>query len=634
MTDQDSSVPEEQKPAAWVRITGVLLVIAGFVLNIDSLAWLFADDKSIDSERAALLISVVQVLLVVVGGALTMRPQLLAGLAALKNLLLGLAGFMAAAGIVGMLGAVFVPPVDFRYATYPDYSCSLSNPFCNTTAAARLMDVKRYGKGAAFADIDGDGWIDLYAADAEPRLHDDWGVSSFYLNNGDGTFRPVDIGLEDQDLHTSWSGIFADFDNDGDQDLLHASGGYAGVGRLSLYENRMDTEGKFVAITEAAGLEVENDRPYRWWGSSWADYDGDGYLDFAVSRVEKPALVFHNNGDGTFSNVTDSLGVKTTGGEQRDGKNVIWFDYDNDGDPDLYLAGIQEHNLYENLEGKYFLDVTDKVFAGLMPDNWLYQPGEPVVFVAGVLDFNQDGAEDLYLGRQAEQDLLLLNNGKGEFTAMGWDFGIDASHTAKNQLDKPFENTMGLGIGDLQDDGWPDIIIGTGDPVRAAEDIVYCNDRGKKVHRCLEDLRGNAKGPHRARSHGLVFGDVNHDGLTDLYQNLGGHAPWDVNSGIDSREFGALYMRNPGSDVKTVMLLLEGTVSNRDAIGARIVVTGDEKHYYTVRSSNAFVSQNDKGQLVTLGNADSGEVVITWPSGTTSSHAVTVGERIVIKEPD
>jgi hypothetical protein len=536
--------------------------------------------------------------------------------------------------IVGMAGAIGLymrPPIDYRVATYPQFNCGSTDRYCNTATAAGLMDIKRYGKGAAFADINGDGFIDIFAADAEPRDNEDWGVSTFYINNGDGSFTATDIGVSDDDLLSSWNGSFADMDNDGDQDLLLVGGGYAGVGRMALYENRMQEEGSFIAVTEPAGLEAENDRLYRWWGIAWADYDNDGFLDFAVSKLYGDALLFRNNGNNTFTNVTAEMGIETPMKFKRDGKNIVWFDYDSDGDQDIYYAGIEGHMFYENLEGKFFLDVTDKVFAGLLPDNRVYTTGAPVVFAAAAADFNQDGTEDLYLGRQIEQDLVLFSDGKGGFSSFGRDIGIDSSLAAKNNEKHPFENTMGLGVGDLFDDGWPDIIIGTGDPVRADADVVFCN-RGGVFERCTEVLRDNADGELRTRTHGIVFGDINNDGATDVFQNYGGHAPWDIKSGIDSREQPGLFVQNPVGMANTASLLLEGVESNRNAVGARIKLTATDTHYYTVHSTQAFQSQNDSVIVLALGDATEGVVDVVWPSGVATQIKIAAGTRMLHKE--
>jgi hypothetical protein len=631
MNKQDGSNSNNLR---WVQVVGALIVAAGLALNSRSLGWLLGADGDFGSPSIRTAVLLAQVVMVACGFVLIVRPALLKSLAGVRLPVTGAAASVLLLGLVGMLGSLLTPAIDFLWPTEPAFSCEDADPFCNMTDAAGLHDVIRYGKGAAFVDIDGDGWVDLYAADAERRLReDDWGVSSFYLNNGDGTFRPVDLGISIDDLLSNWNASFADIDNDGDLDMAFASGGYAGVSSLSLYENRFREEGRFVSITESAGFTELNSRPFRWWGLAWADYDKDGLLDLAISRVYGPVLLLHNDGNNKFSNVTREMGISTPDPWNRDGKNIVWFDFDNDGDLDLYFAGIENHMFYENLDGKAFRDITPEIFSEAFPENVFYNKGAPVVFSAAAADFDQDGDEDIYLGRQSEQDLVMFNQGDGSFRFAGTAVGIDSQVVSKSQKDRDFENTMGLGVGDIFDDGWPDVIIGSGDPVRSAEDIVFCN-RGGRFERCTEVLRGNADGPYRTRTHGIVFGDVNQDGATDIFQNLGGDNWWDRKYDFDSREHGALFVRNPPANLKTATLTLEGSVSNRDAIGARIRLEADETHFYTVRSTQAFQSQNDRAIILALGQADEATIRIDWPSGSTTTSAVKAGQRLRIREDD
>jgi len=536
-------------------------------------------------------------------------------------------------GVTAVLGMLVAPAADSRYFSAPPYSCGSGRAYCNQTDTAGLGAVARYGKGAAFADINGDGHVDLYLADADPRGQGTTRIKPIYFGDGTGQFQHVPLGIAAEDLVANWSGSFADFDNDGDPDLLVLGGGYAGEGRFALYENRVAEQGRFVNISDTAGLSSLAARRQQWWSSAWADYDNDGWLDIAVARISGAVLLLHNNGDGTFSNMTDAMGLATTDSWERDGKNVVWFDFDNDGDSDLYLAGIGAHNLFENLEGKFLLDVTARMLSDFTPDNRVYTAGAPVAFAAAAADYDQDGWEDLYLGRQVEQDILLRNENGAGFSAHGEDIGLDMALNAKNVLRGSFENTMGLGVGDLHDDGWPDLVIGTGDPERAAADVVLCN-RGGTFERCTELLRGGAAGEHRSRTHGVAFADVNADGHTDLVQNLGGHQPWDVLTGIDSRERPALYIAAGEAFGNTATLLLEGTVSNRDAVGARVTVRGEETHYYTIRSMQAFQSQNDAGLVVALGDAAVADVDILWPSGRSDRIQVASGSRQRIRESE
>ena len=610
------------------RVTGALLLFAGILLSDNVVGWLLGPDKSSLLAQGVLAL---QGALMAAGILFLIMPAFLAGRPALQNLVTAGAGVAFVATLTGLIGLRVAPPIDYRYATYPEFTCAPTDAYCNTAAQAGLHDVSRYGKGTAVADMNGDGWVDIFAADAETRDNDEWNVSSFYINNGDGTFSSAELGIAADDLLSSWTASFADIDNDGDKDVVLTGGGYAGTGRLALYENRMEEEGRFVSITDAAGLGDLHDGLYRWWGVAWADYDNDGYLDFAVSRVYGNVILFHNNGDNTFTDVTEQMGITTTKARDRDGKNIVWFDYDYDGDQDLYFAGIFAHMFFRNDDGTAFTEVTDEIFAGKLPENWLYPKDAPTVFSAAAMDFDQDGFDDLYLGRQTEQELVLFNDGRGGFSAKGPEIGLETRFSAKNNEAVAFENTMGLGVGDLLDDGWPDVIIGSGDPVRADEDIVFCNRNGTFA-RCTELLRANASGPFRTRTHGIAFGDFNRDGHTDVFQSLGGHAPWDQKTGIDSKELAALFIAQPQSNHKTAVLTLEGVTVNRDALGARITVVAEETHYYTVRSTQAFQSQNDAATILALGSSDTAEVEVLWPDGTRDSVTVEAGKRYLLRQ--
>lgn len=547
-------------------------------------------------------------------------------------------GVLRTAGILTACGILAAGcEQDSRYFTKPQFSCNDGDHFCNVTGEAGLDDVARLGKGAAMVDVNNDGWVDMFLSDADARLEDEYGVSAFYINNKDGTFTRASLGIDESDLISNWLGSFADYDRDGDQDLVLLNGGYAGESNLAFYENQPLADGtpNFVRRSSEVGFDYENRRPFPWWGVSWADFNNDGYPDFAVQARRGAYFLFRNNGDRTFTNIAESAGIQTNVPWGRDGKNIVWIDYDGDGDQDLYYAGIFGHGFFANNGDETFTNVTDQVFSTPFPENRNYKKGAPVVFAAAAIDFNQDGYEDLYLGRQAEQDLILLNDGRGRFTQHNDDFGLDDIQTGPNEPNQPFENTMGMGVGDLQDDGYPDILLGTGSPERAAEDILYCNQQGKGVKRCTELINGNADGTHWSRTHGTLFGDVNNDGRTDLWINQGGHAPWDKETGISSREIGSLFLRQEGSklgDFNTATITLQGTESNPDGFGAKITVDGSETHYYWKKSSQAFQSQNSPHQVVTLGSAERGIVRVDWPSGKVSEIIVRPGERHTIVE--
>ena len=230
--------------------------------------------------------------------------------------------------------------------------------------------------------------------------------------------------------------------------------------------------------------------------------------------------------------------------------------------------------------------------------------------------------------------MLLINDGSGGFSFHSDDWGLTFTNSGYQDYSRSFENAMGLGVGDLFDDGYPDVYVGTGNPVRAAPDIVFCNTGNDRFERCTDRILAGADGTWNTRSHGTVFSDFDQDGDTDMAVNLGGHPGYDAEQGDGiSRERVALIVRQSGPDVPTAVVTLEGTTSNRDAVGARLKVEGERPRYYTVRSMQAFQSQNSRSLVLRL-TGESSEVRIRWPSGATQSVQVRAGERRTIREPE
>jgi len=502
--------------------------------------------------------------------------------------------------------------------------------YIESSDAVGLGDVIGYGRGAAFVDINGDGFDDLFVADTDDRHRtNDFGVSQMYLNKQDGTFEPVDIGIDADDLIGTWVGSFADYDRDGDPDLLIVNGGYTMASSLVFYENRMSTDNRFVNVTSASRITRSTsglDDSF-WWGAAWADYDNDGWLDVIITRRDGSALLLHNEGDKTFAETGMALGIDIE--DMLDAKNPVWFDFDEDGDQDLYIAGIQLHVFYENRvsAGEGFKDITD-----LLELNAL--TGEtPNVFSAITADFDQDGHEDLYLGRWDEQDYILFSDGSGNFRARGSEIGLDA---ITEYTSVAYENTMGLGIGDLHDDGYPDVMIGTGAPSYTGADIVYCNNGNGSFSRCTDLLIDKDDTHIQTRAHGVVFADVDRDGYTDFFWNLGGHPPFDRRySAGETRETNKYYVRDTSEPSSSAWVTLQGTTSNIDAIGSRVEVTyaNNEKRYYFIHSTTGFQSQNSKELLIPLFGFDEARLEITWTSGNKSEHVITSGMNHKIVEP-
>ena len=486
---------------------------------------------------------------------------------------------------------------------------------------AGLADAPGYGKASSMVDVNGDGWEDLWDSNTNqrPPSPEHPSLPRFYLNQKDGTFKPYDLGIDPDDLEFTWGAAWADFDNDGDPDLLLGSGGFLGQGSLALYENRWKEEQKLVK--RPAGI---TQRKQQWWGVSWADFNNDGCLDFAaVSRTSR-AWIYRSNCDKTFTEVAAKLGIVV---KFKDGKNPVWFDIDNDGDQDLYLGASRYNRLYRNDGDAGFVDITS-VLGEFKP--------LPLSFASASADFNHDGNLDLYLGRQMEQDMIAFGAGDGTFTLAGTEIGIVTKVSPDSS-----ENTMGLGVGDVDNDGYLDILIGTGSPDQRNYDLVFCSRPkpdskfGVQFYSCGDFAK---EGHGMIQTHGITVGDLDQDGSNDIVFNLGGAAGWDIKKNDESRGMNTLYSRKGGNQ-QTAQFRLEGVDSNRDAIGARIRVTVSpagkppQIFHYSVRSAEGFQSQNSSWQLVNLMGTEQAEVEVRWPSARVSRHTIRVGAREIFKEP-
>ncbi len=454
--------------------------------------------------------------------------------------------------------------------------------------------------GVIADDFDNDGYLDIVVStvDVEGQLR-------IFRNNQDGTFseRTEEAGL--LGLYGGLNIIQADYDNDGNVDILVLRGAWLGEhGRHPNSLLRNNGDGTFTDVTFDAGL---GDVHYPSQTASWGDYDNDGDLDLYVGNETYGALVapsqlFRNNGDGTFTDVATAAYVMN----HRYAKAVIWGDYNGDRLLDLYVSNSGGNNrLYRNTGRGTFIDEAQRL--------GVTQPTES--FPAWFWDFDNDGALDLYvsayaagiehlaastLGLPVDVQLARLYRG----TAEGRFEEVSSSHN----IVRP-NAAMGANFGDLDNDGYLDFYLGTGYPPYHSlmPSVMYRNQKGK----AFSDVTYAGGFGHLQKGHAVFFADLDHDGDQDVFEQMGGAFPGD--------RFGNVLYENPGFGNHWITITLVGVRSNRSAIGARIraeiVEDGMRRSVYRHVNSGGSFGANPLRQTIGLGKASRIEQLeVFWPT--------------------
>ncbi len=470
--------------------------------------------------------------------------------------------------------------------------------------AARVgLDAVSLSGGAIVDDLNGDGLADVMTS-SRGLLH----RLRYFESDGGGRFVDRTAGAGLDGLLGGLNLVHADYDNDGDADIFVLRGGWL-VQPLPNSLLRND-DGVFSDVTREAGLYSEHPTQT----GAWADFDGDGWLDFFIGNESRDSLshrseLYRNRGDGTFEEIAVEVGIEVSDFV----KGVTWGDYDNDGRPDLYLSILHASNrLYRNLGpdaagGWAFEDVTDE--AGV---------AEPVAsFPTWFWDYDNDGWLDLFVAGYAAQTADLVREMTGEPHAAALPRlyrnlgdGTFADVTASQGLDR-IMYAMGSNYGDLDSDGWLDFFVGTGDPDLRQ---LMPNRMFRNLGDGFVEVTGAGGFGSLHKGHAVSFVDIDNDGDTDVHAQLGGANEGDLSPN-------ALY-ENPGFGHRWIALTLVGERANRSGIGARITVTAEApegtRRIHRRAGTGGSFGANPLRQEIGLGRATRIESIeIRWPgSGT------------------
>ncbi|MEL6866709.1 MAG: FG-GAP-like repeat-containing protein [Bacteroidota bacterium] len=443
--------------------------------------------------------------------------------------------------------------------------------------------------GVSWTDYDLDGDPDIFVTN-----YDGTKANQLYQNQGNGLFTAVTSGNIVTDLAVSLGSTWGDYDNDGDPDVY--------VTNNIVYNNflyRNNGDGTFIKILNDP---VVNYNGYSF-GASWGDYDNDGFLDLFVAELFSTRFnkLFHNNGDGTFTEVTDGPIVYETAPSV----SGVWGDYDGDGDIDLFVANHEgvNNSLYRNDGGGEFTAITNSIVST--------DGGKSVGASWG--DIDNDGDLDLFVANAgAENNFLYQNNGDGTFTKIT--SGVVVTDGG---------NSHGSAFGDLDNDGDLDLYVSND---ADENNFLYSNDGSGSFNKIDNQISSDG-----GESFGGAWGDYDNDGDIDLFV---------VNHDDEVNFF---YTNERGQCSSSACLSLVGTTSNKSAIGAKIKLLAKIENVSTWQyrevsgqTGGGISGQSELRQHFGLGDATQiDSIVIEWPSGYTQSlGSQPLGSCMTITEDD
>jgi hypothetical protein len=533
--------------------------------------------------------------------------------------------------IMLLLPALAAPAPFWEVRTPPGLNFTLRN---SPTSQKYLIETMP--GGVALLDYNNDGLLDIFLVNGgrvtspmhTPENFDRgnplyW--NRLYRQNKDGTFTDVtmEAGLAKAGDGNYGMGVaVGDYDNDGYPDIYVTN-----YGKNTLYHN--NGNGTFTDVTEKAGVA----------GGGWSvsagffDYDNDGKLDLFVTRYmewdtkrsktcggewhtycppeEFPAttsILYHNRGDGTFEDVSQRSGIAAKKGR---GLGVAFADYDDDGFTDIFVAndGMQQFLFHNNGNGT-FTEVGMAAGAALSEDGRRLS-GMGAVFQ----DYDNDGRPDIIVTELPREIYGVYHNeGKGTFSYQSLQTGLGVLSSGSSG--------WGVGLEDFDNDGWKDLFVAQGhvlDNVEAIDPslhyhelpLVAMNHQGR-FERTDSGLTSAVAG------RGAAFGDLNNDGWQDVVMTVLGGPPQ--------------VFLNRGGKQHWLVINLRGTRSNRDGLGARVRVNGQTRFATT---SGSYLSASDKRLHFGLGAVDTAKVEIEWPSGTRQTlNGVHADQFLEVVEPE
>ena len=492
-----------------------------------------------------------------------------------------------------------------------EVSSPLQSRFTNVAADLK-MDKVDGGRGSAWGDYDNDGDLDIVAVGTyQPHV--------LYRNNGDGTFTNVAEQAGIADPRGGWGSLFADYDNDGYSDLYITRGGWSGAAENTLYRNNGD--GTFTDVTHTADVAD----PQSSFCAAWADYDNDGYIDLYIANgvIGDGAanVLYRNNGDGTFTNTAETAGVANPGNSL----GTAWGDYDKDGHIDLHVVNYGQSNvLYRNNGDGTFTDVTAAAGMSLAVTD---------AFVTFFLDVDNDADLDLFISNSgsfqafiagqitgsathdSDRQVLYRNNGDGTFTDVTKESGLYHAYGA-----------MGANFGDINSDGYVDIYLATGAPQmgRLERDALFQNNGdGTFTDATVALGLGNI-----GKGHGVTFGDADADGDVDIYVPVGGAFIGDQWHNLFYQNTGT------GNNYLTLKLVGVKSNRDGIGAKVTLERVGDRTIYREVSGGGGFGSTNSLPLEIGLGThikVDTLEIV--WPSGQVDTHRnLSVNQELLVTE--